>query len=167
MRSVHVHFYRPDAGDHWLNHVVTRFDAPYSHCDLQFDDGMATSVYQNESVYLVQNKTFSRENYDRVSLTLDLNEFNRMRDFCTDAHRRKVGFDLLGMVCTALPVGVRRPTHVTFCSRYVLEALQQTGRPELMHQDSRTVTPSGLHRTLSGLHNKFIHIPDKRMRLIS
>lgn len=165
MRAVHVYFYRPSPDDHWLNHAVTRIAPPYSHCDLQFENELATSVYQHEAVYL-ERKTFSRVNYDCLSLTLDEAEYARVFNFCHSAHQRKVGFDLLGMLCSPLPMRLRSPPHVTFCSRYVLEALQQAGRPALAPFDATTMTPSNLHKTLSSINkSNFIHIPSKRIQI--
>lgn len=163
MRAVYVHFYRPGPGDHWLNHAVTKVSPPYSHCDLQFDNQVATSIYQNETVYM-QRKTFSRLNYDCISLTLNEAEYARVFNFCLDAHQRKVGFDLLGMMCSTLPVGVRSPPHVTFCSRYVLEALQQSGHGGFAGHCALTMTPSNLYRILEPLPFSFLHIPEKRIQ---
>ena len=162
MRAVHIHFYRPLPTDHWLNHVVTRVSPPYSHCDLQFDTGLATSIYQRETVYM-ENKTFSRTNYDTISLTVSEPEFQRILQYCKDAHARKVGFDLLGMMCSTLPRPMRQPQHVTFCSRYVVEALQQSGRPEFQALEAVLTTPSALHRHLKQLSNQFIHVPEQRL----
>jgi hypothetical protein len=162
MRAIHVVFYRPSADDHWLNHAVTRFAPPYSHCDLQFDTGVATSIYQNECVYM-QPKTFSRANYDRVSFTLDETEYERVFNFCKAACDRKVRFDMLGMLCSTLPFVVRSPQNATFCSRYVLEALQQSGNPKFSNHRPMTTTPSSLHDALNGLTSNFIHIPDIRI----
>lgn len=166
MRAVHIHFYRPGSDDHWINHAVTRVSPPYSHCDLQFDTGVATSIYQNETVYM-QSKTFSRLNYDCISLTLNEPEYARVYNFCQDAHRRKVGFDLLGMLCSTLPVGLRRPQHVTFCSRYVVEALQQSGDKSFAALDPLLTTPSSLHSAIDNLHSSFLHIPAKRIQGIA
>jgi hypothetical protein len=163
MRAIHVLFYKPEPDDHWINHVVTAFSPPYSHCDLQFDDDMATSIYQNETVYW-QKKNFSRNNYDRVSLTFNDAEYNKVREFCVNAHRAKVQFDILGMVCSSLPVGVRSPQDKTFCTRYIIEALQQSERQDLLDLNPLTTPPSTLCNSLKGLGKGFIHVPDVRMR---
>lgn len=167
MRALHVLFYRPDPGDQWLNKLVVAVAPPYSHCDLQFDNGMATSIYQNESVY-VERKNFSRLNYDRISIAVDEGEYDRVVSFCARAHRQEVAFDPVGMVLSSVPLvapwaASRQPAGRTFCSRYILEALQATGRPEFLKHTPATTTPSGLHRILKEHGRDFIHISEKRM----
>lgn len=166
MRALHVLFYRPTAEDHWLNRLVTTVAPPFSHCDLQFEDGMATSVYQRETVYM-ESKSFSRDNYERVSIAIDEGEYERIRDFCTEAHRNKVEFDPLGMALCAMPRAARLrepPPNKTFCSRYVMEALQQSGRAEFLPHDPTCMTPSALYRMLKEYGREFIHIPEKRLQ---
>ena len=165
MRAIHVLFYQPDPDDHWINHLVTAFSPPYSHCDLQFDDDTATSIYQNETVYM-QKKNFTRNNYARVSLTMNDTEYNKVKTFCVNAHKAKIGFDMLGMVCSSLPMGLLRgsPRDKTFCSRYILEALQQSGRQDLLDFNPLTTPPSTLYYALQGLGKGFIHVPEVRMQ---
>ncbi len=169
MRALHVLFYRPCADDHWLNRLVTTVAPPFSHCDLQFDDGLATSVYQRESVYM-ETKSLSRDNYERVSIAIDEGEHERIRDFCTRAHRDQVVFDPLGMALCVVPRAARlreAPLGRTFCSRYILEALQQTGRPEFAAHDPACTTPSALYRMLKEYGREFIHIPEKRLQRLA
>ena len=168
MRALHVLFYKPSADDHWLNRLVTTVAPPFSHCDLQFEDGMATSVYQRETVYM-ESKSLSRDNYERVSIAIDEGEHERIRDFCVRAHRAKVEFDPLGMALCAMPRGAAKlrgepPLDRTFCSRYVMEALQQSGRAEFLEHDAATMTPSALYKMLKEYGRDFIHIPEKRMQ---
>ena len=165
MRAVHVLFYQPQSDDYWLNHVVTMFSPPYSHCDVQFEDGVASSIYQTETVYM-HAKQFSRLNYKRVSLTFTDAEYARIRKFCSTAHETKVGFDLPGMLCAYLPWGSRKPTDRTFCSRYICEALQHSGRPEFGPLESSVVTPSSLHSLLVTNNKSFLHVSESRMKYI-
>lgn len=162
MRAVHVLFYRPQPDDFWLNHVVTFVSPPYSHCDLQFDDGTASSIYQNECVYM-EKKSFSRNNYFRVSLTFSDEEYAKIHSFCTRAHASKVGFDLAGMLCCYMPLISLRPEGKTFCSRYVWEALQASGRKDYLNLNSARVSPSRLHAELVAKNTTFLHISEKRM----
>jgi len=165
MRAVHVLFYEPQSDDYWLNHVVTMFSPPYSHCDIQFEDGVASSIYQNETVYMYP-KQFSRLNYKRVSLTFTDSEYERILQFCRAAHGSKIGFDLPGMLCAYLPWGSRRPQDRTFCSRYVCEALQCSARTEFGHLEPSRVTPSTLHALLVGTNKSFLHVSESRMKNI-
>lgn len=167
MRAVHVLFYRPQVDDHWLNHLVTFVSPPYSHCDIQFDDGVASSIYQNESVYM-QSKSFSRLNYFRLSLTMTDEEYARVYAFCKRAHEAKVGFDLPGMMFSyMMPMYTYRPANKTFCSRYVWEALQASGRREYQNINPARMSPSRLHNELVARNVSFLHVPERRMLRIA
>jgi len=165
MRAVHVLFYLPQPDDHWLNHLVTRISPPYSHCDIQFDDEVASSIYQNETVYM-QKKSFSRLNYHRVSLSVADDEYKRIYDFCEKSCQNMVQFDPMGMVGTFIPFYNFRPPGKTFCSRYVCEALQASGREEFMKLAPARTSPSQLHHTLQESKKGFIHVSNKRMMKI-
>ena len=165
MRAVHVLFYRPGEDDRWLNHVVSAFDPPFSHCDIQFEDNFASSVYQGEPVYW-ELKSFSRLNYDRISLAFADHEYDRVRAFCQRAHAQAHRFDGVGMVCSILPVTVRRPEARTFCSRYICEALQASGRPEFLGISPCLMSPSKLHTKLVSEGKGFLHVSEKRMENI-
>jgi len=162
MRAVHVLFYRPQPDDRWLNHLVTTINPPFSHCDIQFDDEVASSVYQNETVYMCK-KSFSRLNYERLSFSVSESEFNAMYKFCEQSCRSMVRFDPLGMVGTFIPFYFLRPANRTFCSRYVCEALQASGRAEFQDLSPARTTPSDLHKKLSGQNKSFIHVGQKRL----
>ena len=162
MRAVHVLFYRPQLDDHWLNHLVTTFNPPFSHCDIQFDDEVASSIYQNETVYMCK-KSFSRLNYERISFIVSELEFNAIYDFCERSCKDMVRFDPMGMVGTFIPFYYLRPAQRTFCSRYVCEALQASGRAEFEHLSPARTTPSHLYSVLSGQNKSFIHVGQKRL----
>ncbi len=52
MQALHVLSYKPEQSYHWFNHLVTFISPTYSHCDLQLENDVATSIYQNKSVYI-------------------------------------------------------------------------------------------------------------------
>jgi hypothetical protein len=162
MRAVHVLFYKPQPDDLWLNHVVTFVSPPYSHCDIQFENEMASSIYQNETVYM-EKKSFSRLNYERISLTFTDQEYSKIYMFCDESHRSQVKFDPVGMIGSFIPLYSFRPSKKTFCSRYVTEALQASGRPEYKELKSARISPSGLHAFLASAQKSFLHIPSKRL----
>ena len=155
-------FYRPDTDDMWLNHVVAFASPPYSHCDIQFEDGTASSIYQNEAVYM-KPKQFSRNNYERLSITLTDEEYARVRAFCERAHNAKTQFDTLGMYLSYTPFGGGTPQSKTFCSRYIAEALMSSGREEFRSLRPTTTTPSSLHKTIASTGRGFIHIGPSRL----
>ena len=163
MPLIHAFFYAPNDTDNILNRVVTTYDPPYSHCDIQFDDGISSFMYQNEAVYM-EAKKFSRLNYERVSLTFTDDEYARIFKFCETSYRTRVGFDLTGMLCAYLPWRSRMPTDKTFCSRYICEALNESHRDEFVKLDPSSVTPSSLHTKLAENNRRFIDVSAGRMR---
>lgn len=162
MRTLIITFYRPDESDHWINHLVTTFDPPYSHCDMLFDDQVATSIYQNESVYQ-EKKTFSRPQYDWIALVFTEDEIKRIREFCDRSFHNKVKFDFLGMLLAYLPYSPRKPVDKTFCSRFIWESLQMSQKAEFLGHDSRTMTPSRMHGILDAMNKKFMEVSPKRL----
>jgi hypothetical protein len=165
MRAIHVIFYKPDKEDHWINHLVTFFSPPYSHCDLQFENDMATSIYQNESVYF-EKKNFTRNNYERISLSFSDEEYERVLSHCTKAFENKVRFDFSGMLGCFLPFYFLKPKHKTFCSRYIVEALQETQQPIFIAMQSVKTSPSSLHEILKRRNKEFLHISGTRLNRI-
>lgn len=162
MRAVHVLFYRPERDDRWLNHLVTLLSPPFSHCDIQFEDEVASSIYQNETVYMCK-KSFFRNNYERVSFTVTEDEYDRIYSYCENACRNMVAFDPVGMVGSFMPLYYLRPSHKTFCSRFVCEALQASGRIEFSNLSPPRMTPSGLFGVLIEANKNFIHVSGRRM----
>jgi len=162
MRAIHVLFYRPQSDDHWINHLVSFFSPPFSHCDIQFEDGIASSIYNSENVYM-HEKRFSRLNYERVSLTLSDEEYALVHEFCTQSHSDKVGFDLAGMLMSYLPTGSIRRRGRTYCSRYITEALQASQRNDFKSVRASTVSPSGLYRLLNEQHRSFVFVAENRL----
>jgi len=162
MRAIHVLFYKPESGDHWLNHLVTFFTPPFSHCDMQFEDDFASSIYQNEPVYL-EKKNFTRKNYTRISLSFTDEEYDKIYTFCQKAHKSHIWFDPLGMIGSFLPFYYFSPTHKTFCSRYVVEALQQSQKPDFLRLCSVKMNPSKLFCHLNEMNKSFLHVSNTRM----
>ena len=162
MRALHVLFYRPQQDDHWINHLVSFFSPPFSHCDIQFEDGLASSIYSNESVYL-QKKRFSRHNYERISLTLSDDEYAMVHEFCMKAHSDKVAFDHAGMLMSYFPLGSIRRSGRTYCSRYIAEALKASRRDDFKDVRAGTMSPSGLYQLLKDQHRSFVFVAENRL----
>jgi hypothetical protein len=162
MRAVHVLFYRPQADDHWINHLVSFFSPPFSHCDIQFEDGMASSIYNQESVYL-HPKRFSNLNYERISLAMSDDEYGQVFAFCKQAHAAKVQFDLPGMLMSYLPTGSMRREGHTYCSRYIAEALQASQRKDFTDVRTGAVSPSSLYRLIKEQHRGFVYVAENRL----
>ncbi len=148
MPLIHAYFYAPSDDDHYINHLVTTWDPPYSHCDVQFQDGMASSVFRGECVYW-KKRGFKKPGYSRVTLSVGAEEYDRAYALCRDRHLSGVAFDALGMYTLPLAslFGVDRKTH-TFCSKHCIEVLQAAGVKAVSHLVPQATTPSGLRRAL-------------------
>jgi len=150
MPLMHMYFYEPNAGDNWLNHMVTGFDPPYAHCDVQFEDGMASSVFRGETMYW-KRRRFSKPGYSRVTLAVGQAEYDRAYALCRRRHQAQVAFDAVGMM--ALPmasvVNTERGTH-SFCSKHCTEVLQEAGLRAVRGLAPQATTPSALRRALEG-----------------
>ena len=162
MRTLNVVFYKPKPDDVWLNKLVSFMSPPYSHCDLLFDDGVACSIYQNECVYQ-EKKTLSRKEYVWLSLTFTEDELLKIRAFCDKCHKERVDFDFLGMLLSYLPYSPRNVSDKTFCSRFVWEALQQSGRPEFLSHNATTMTPSRIFNVIENTNKNFLNASFKRL----
>lgn len=162
MRSLDIVFYRPSPDDHWLNHLVSFASPPYSHCDLRFDDGTVTSIYQNETVFHEQ-KSLSRKNYEWLSLTLTDDEMDEVRAFCDRSLLSSVGFDRVGMFLSYLPVPLWHSPNRTFCSKYIWQALQASRRKEFQTCSAGNMTPSRIYNALLAIDKTFLNISEKRL----
>ena len=157
MPLMHAYFYSPHESDHFINHVVTSFDPPYSHCDVQFEDGMASSVFQGEKLYW-RRRTFRKPGYSRITVAVEAEGYQRAYRMCHERFAQEYSFDAIGML--ALPLGaslvalMERPGR-TFCSRHCAEVLQAAGVRSMRNVDVKTMTPSMLQRALQ--ENAVIH----------
>ena len=150
MPLIHVYFYQANAADNWLNHLVTRWDPPYAHCDVQFEDRMASSVFRGETVYW-KPRRFSKPGYSRVTLSVGQEEYHRAYALCQRRHATGVAFDAVGMMALPLAsaINTERGTH-TFCSKHCAEVLQAAGVRAVSHLEPQAMTPSALRRVLEG-----------------
>ena len=147
---IHVMFYAPNENDHILNHVVTRYDPPFSHCDVQFEDGMASSVYQYETVYW-RKRGFQKPGYTRVSLSVLPGDYRKAYAMCQDRANRQFKFDAIGMYTLPLPSSMHYEREgFTFCSKHCTEVLQTARVRAVAGLVAKSMTPSALHDALQG-----------------
>lgn len=148
MPLIHAYFYIPSPTDNILNHVVTSYDPPYAHCDVQFQDGMASSLFQGESMYW-KKRRFSKPGYSRVTLSVNEADYRRAYELCRERYAQSMKFDAIRMY--TLPLSSLyfsdRKNH-TFCSKHCTEVLQLAGVRAVADLDPRATTPSALRRAL-------------------
>ena len=69
-----VHFYDPsDDEEGIVNHIVSRLDPPFCHCELQLPDDMACSIYMNSKIHF-RKRQFRNKNY--VCLRIQCTKWN-------------------------------------------------------------------------------------------
>jgi hypothetical protein len=147
-----VLFYKPPPNDPFVNRAVAWVDGPYSHVEVVFPDGVATSIYAGESVFL-HYRRFANPNYDIVSLSLSKDQMNKARKYCEKVFKEGVKFDGLGMYCARLPTLIRKTItsdtqKTTFCSKYVSNILKHIGVDGFQDVDPAAMSPSFVHRLL-------------------
>ncbi len=155
MPLIHAFFYIPNETDHVLNRIVTAYDPPFSHCDVQFEDSMASSVFSGERVYW-RKRGFKKPGYSRITISADHHAYAKAYSLCADRSKAGCDFDAVGMYTLPLPdfLKTHRDNH-TFCSKHCTEVLQLAGVRSVAGLDSKTVTPSMLHRALQA--NSVVH----------
>jgi len=148
MPLIHAYFYTPHESDHILNRLVTAYDPPYSHCDIQFEDEMASSVYSGECVYW-RKRGFKKPGYSRITMSADNSAYQKAYSLCKERADKKCQFDAIGMYTLPLPSILKRDReNYTFCSKHCTEILQQAGVKSVIDLDPKTVTPSMLYKAL-------------------
>jgi hypothetical protein len=148
MPLIHVYFYTPTPNDHPLNHIVTRYDPPFSHCDVQFEDGMASSVYQRETVYW-RRRGFKKPGYTKLSVPVSQADYTRAYALCQQRAARQFAFDAIGMYTLPLHSNLQFEREgFTFCSKHCTEVLQAANVKAVAGLVAKSVTPSALQQAL-------------------
>jgi hypothetical protein len=164
-------FYDPPDNDHLINRTVKNIDGPFSHVELVFPcyrkktqvvmTGQnyqtkpiekqtrllyGSSIFQNGTVFF-QEKEYQRDGYTSIGLRINKRMHEALVFFCQDAAARGVKFDYLGMARACLPIVLMpHDPMLTFCSKFVTDALQFAGIEEAKELESRITTPSALYR---------------------
>ena len=149
MPLLNMYFYTPTSSDSIINHVVTRWDPPFAHCDVQFEDGMASSLYQGEQIYW-RKRGFKKPGYSRITVAVNQAEYQKAYTLCSDRHAMAYSFDAINMYTMQLSsyFTMDRSRH-TFCSKHCTEVLQVAGVKAVAGLDPRATTPSALQRALT------------------
>lgn len=164
--GLRVWFYQPlSQNEPTVNRLVARADGPYCHCEVQFSDGAACTLYM-QSAAVLRARNFSSSNYTCIAIPCSATQERACRECAEAAVRHAVPFSVMRMVNAfcRLPLvsgplhgvpganlhgeGVQRLVPVgSFCSELVTMVLQ-AGQvlPECI--GASHTTPSGLARML-------------------
>lgn len=165
--SVRVWFYQPlSPSEPTVNRLVARADGPYCHCELQFSDDSACTIYM-QSVVVLRRRRFSSANYTCLRVACTRAQEAECRRWAEAAVRLQVPFSVVRMVnafCrvpfVSAPTALPTPQHDeevklllatgTFCSEVCVKALQAGGVLDRAMTGAHT-SPSALARALLAL----------------
>lgn len=153
-----VMFFNPALDERrvWMNDTVARLDGPFCHCELQFSDGMACTIYMRQQAVLKQRSGSFGSCYTCVSLPVSKQVEQVARKHAELVVNRGDKFSMLGMVTALTPL--HAPGWMgTFCSRLCCEILQEAGVIEWAI-DGRGVSPSKLHQLLTASKEMGAHL---------
>lgn len=166
--SLRVWFYQPQSpSEPTVNRMVARADGPYCHCELQFSDDVACTIYMQSAVVL-RPRRFSSPNYTCLRVACTRAQEAECRRWAESAFRLQVPFSVVRMVnafCrvpfVAAPHALCTHQHAqhveeevkllvptgTFCSELCVRALQAGGVLD-KEMTAAHATPSALARAL-------------------
>jgi hypothetical protein len=152
MPKLRFWFYNPNAtgdrfSDGWVNHVVAMLDPPFCHCELQFEDGIACSIYMGSTVVL-KARTFDAPYYTCVLVNCTSVAYKKTKELATQAHDNQVKFSALSMSTSYLRIPYTHSENTTFCSKLIAEICQKA---DVIPPDvcCNYITPSKLHSILT------------------
>jgi hypothetical protein len=128
--------------------MVAFADPPYCHCELQFQDSDACSIYMGSPV-VMKKRTFDDSHYTAVRLVVTETQSHRAKALCSQKVARGVRFSSMQMlVCVSTWHASDNPDF-TFCSKLVADVLVHAD--VLPSTTNCHITPSALYRLLRSL----------------
>lgn len=163
--KINCMFYRPTNDDPLINRAVARFRGPFSHVELSFEDGKASSIMNGGAVFF-HNKNYSNPNYTVLTIPVTRDVYDKIQAFCREAANDKVGFCMASMFLSVLPWQIMPARkRATFCSRFVTEALQHGQCPLVEGINPMLTTPTALHDALAQDQTKILDTVPGRLRM--
>lgn len=142
-------FYNPQEDTSgFVNKLVSRLDPPFCHCELQFSDNQACSIYMGSNV-VFKERAFQSSNYTSIDIECAAAPYQQMHTAAKKYAADSVGFSTLRMTASLAPIWVPSAAtgNTTFCSELCANILRTGGLlPTTL--DTGRVTPSGLEKLL-------------------
>ena len=142
-----VWFYNPTFEQHRyfnFNKFVAYMDAPFCHCEIQFPDSTAFTVYMGTDV-VKKSRSFDTSKYTCVRVPCTVQQLHTARTFAESEAVMRKSFSLLMMTLTFSGISLSSKQG-TFCSKLCADVLMAA---ELMPaQDTCHISPSALYRYL-------------------
>ena len=147
MPPLNVWFYNPvNDTEGMVNKVVAYADPPFCHCEIQFPDSQACSIYMGSTVTL-KKRSFDRASYTLVCLYVPDEQVQHAYTLCSELHQRAVRFSSMQMLACLYPwQSGSSDSKYTFCSKLITGVLVEAGI--LPMETKQAITPSALHRLL-------------------
>ena len=149
MPTVRIWFYNPqEDASGFVNKLVSRLDPPFCHCEVQFIDNHACSIYMGSNV-VFKERTFISDNYTKVELECGSTPYQSMYAAAKKYADTGVEFSTIRMTASLAPAWVVSPAapDKTFCSELCANVLCIGGLlPAAL--DTSKMTPSGLYHKL-------------------
>ena len=147
--NLRVWFYNPTQDTSgYFNKFVAYLDGPFCHCEIQFPDSTAFTVYMGTNV-IKKQRNFDTSKYTCIVIPCTIPQMQSARVCAETEAGAKKTFSLL-MMGLAFSIVSVPSTHGTFCSKLCADILIAA---QLMpQQDTRHVSPSALYRHLHQEH---------------
>ena len=148
MDVIRVWFYNPTGDAEGIfNKLVAFADPPFSHCEMQFSDSHACSIYMGSTV-VMKKREFDQNNYTLISLPANIDAVQRAYDICWQQQKQSIKFSSMQMLSCLKLWPSKLNENSTFCSKLIVGVLIDAEiLPTTTH---RAITPSALYRLLKG-----------------
>jgi hypothetical protein len=166
-KQITIAFYRPGPDDRsWMNKLVAACcKNPFSHCEMIFENGFATSILHGETVFCKQ-RTFASDRYVFKGFSVSRLVHDRMYQYACLQSTLQVPFSSAAMLTPVIRWKLGAGNPGTFCSKYIVEVLQQGNITWAMRLDPDYSSPSSLYDDLAQERNVcFNTVPHKLNQL--
>ena len=166
-RQLIMAFYSPGEHDKsWVNKLVVMCSKnPYSHCELIFDNGLATSIMHGENIFC-KKRTFASENYTFKGFNVSHATHEKIYQYACQESRKNIPFSSSAMLTPVIGWKLSQRSEGTFCSKYIVEVLQHGGITWAMNMNADYSTPSSIFDSIQQEKNVcFSTVPHKLNQL--
>jgi hypothetical protein len=162
--QVTLAFYRPGPDDtSFMNRFVRWISPnPYSHCELIFDNGLATSIMHGENIFC-KKRRFASSQYVFKGFNVSRTAHDKMYNYACQQSNAGIPFSTCAMLAPALGVKLQQYPTGTFCSKYIVEVLQVGGVQWAENIAADFCSPSSLFDALKNESNVCFNTVPQRL----
>jgi hypothetical protein len=153
-KTISLAFYTPPLTDpSWMNRFVANYSKyPFSHCELIFNDGMATSILSGGNIFF-KRRTYASAHYTIKAMPVTHQSHERMYSFAMEQATKGVKFSNMAMLSPVFKWRVSSDSVGTFCSKYIAQVLQHGGVEWSVGIDPDYSTPATIYDAMSKAPN--------------